>query len=75
MSLRVLSPALAATRAAEGVRIECRGDPATRYTLQSSARVTGSWAEEHTLTTDAAGVATATVPLEAGSRFFRVVKE
>ncbi|MCK6499940.1 MAG: CRTAC1 family protein, partial [Nitrospira sp.] len=73
--LRVLSPALAATRVAEGIRIECRGDPATGYTLQSSALVTGSWAEEQTLTTDAAGVATATVPIEAGSRFLRVVKE
>lgn len=62
-------------RVAEGVRIECRGDPATRYTLQFSTLVTGSWAEKRTLTTDAAGVATATVPIEAGSRFFRVAKE
>lgn len=72
--VRVLTPSLVVTRAAEGIRLECRGDPDTRYTLQGSANLR-VWVRAQTLTTDAAGVATATVPIEAGLRFFRVVKE
>jgi len=75
--LTITEPAilkLAATRVADGLRIQCRGEPNTTYTLQSSSDM-AVWNQEHSVTADATGLATTTVTMGTGPQFFRVVKE